>query len=247
VKKSVSKKTGFTLVEVMAAVTIGGFVMLVAVGALKAITSSAKMVDMNINASSEVRYAINLIERDLVNFYRDDNIDNMKIIGTAEESGGSNICHIAFYTVNRMKARAGLPEGDVYEVQYYILEKEGKKNLMRQLWPNPNKEYDPKGIQAVIAEDIEAFEIRYFDGVEKEWSIEWPEEMRSIPQLIQVAIVGKEQSKGTPAMEYTMVNLVRNATASAANSDNSQQIGSGSQGQSSNSGANINNQGSGGR
>ena len=78
-KKVDSKKTGFTLVEVMVAVTIGGFIMLVAVGTLKAITSSAQMVDTNISAAAEVRFAMNLISRDLVNFYRDENNENTKL------------------------------------------------------------------------------------------------------------------------------------------------------------------------
>jgi len=65
------------LVEVMVAVTIGGFIMLVAVGTLKAITSSAEMVDSNISAAAEVRFASNMLSRDLVNFYRDENIENI--------------------------------------------------------------------------------------------------------------------------------------------------------------------------
>ncbi|MBN1806786.1 MAG: prepilin-type N-terminal cleavage/methylation domain-containing protein [Sedimentisphaerales bacterium] len=235
--------TGFTLVEVMAAVTIGGFIMLVAVGTLKTITSSAKVVDTNINASSEIRFAMNLIRRDLVNFYRDDNIENMKIAGATEETSDGNICQLVFYTINRMKARSGHPEGDIYEVEYYLMQNEDKKFLMRRLWPNPNKEYEPAGILTVIAEDIEAFEVRYYNG--EEWSSEWPEETRSLPQLIEIGIVGKEQSKGTPAMESIMVNLTRNATASASSSNSGQQSSQGNQGQSGNPGFNVsNNQGS---
>ena len=158
------KKTGFTLVEVMVAVTIGGFIMLVAVGTLKAITSSAKMVDTNISAAAEVRFAMNLISRDLVNFYRDENNENTKLIGITEESADGNISYVVFYTLNRMKARADQPEGDIYEVEYSLMQDGERSLLTRRLWPNPNAEYDdePHGIQAVIAEDIAIFEVRYF-------------------------------------------------------------------------------------
>ena len=154
VKTGVSRTlslTGFTLVEVMVAVTIGGFIMLVAVGTLKAITSSSKMVDTNINAAAEVRFAMNLIARDLVNFYRDENIENTKLIGTTEESSDGNASYLVFYTLNRMKARADQPEGDIYEVEYSLLKDGERSLLMRRLWPNPNEEYDdePHGIQAV--------------------------------------------------------------------------------------------------
>ncbi len=219
--------TGFTLVEVMVAVTIGGFIMLVAVGTLKAITSSDEMVDTNINAAAEVRVAMNLISRDLVNFYRDENNENTKLIGITEESADGNISYLVFYTVNRMKARADQPEGDIYEVEYSLMQDGEKSFLMRRLWPNPNAEYDdePHGIQAVIAEDIYIFEVRYFDG--EEWSNEWPEEMDVLPQLIEVSIVGKEQSRGTPAMESIMVNLTRSVTAATAASESEEQGGGG--------------------
>jgi general secretion pathway protein J len=231
VKNPDSKKTGFTLVEVMVAVTIGGFIMLVAVGTLRAITSSAEMVETNISAAAEVRFAMNLIKRDLVNFYRDENIQNTKLIGTAEESASGNVSYLVFYTINRMKARADQPEGDIYEVEYSLLQDEEKSLLMRRLWPNPNDEYadEPHGILAVIAEDIEIFEVRYFDG--EEWSNEWPEEMEVLPQLIEVSIVGKPQSRGTPSMESIMINLTRSVTASVAESETSEQGGQGGGGQ----------------
>jgi general secretion pathway protein J len=225
VKKPDSNKTGFTLVEVMVAVTIGGFIMLVAVGTLRAITSSAEMVDTNINAAAEVRFAMNLIKRDLVNFYRDEDIKNTKLIGITEESAEGNVSYLVFYTLSRMKARADQPEGDIYEVEYSLMQDGEKSLLMRRLWPNPNDEYEPGGILAVIAEDIEVFEARYFDG--EEWSNEWPEEMEVLPQLIEVSIVGKEQSRGTLSMESIMVNLTRSVTAAVAASEDSEQGGQG--------------------
>jgi len=225
VKKIDSQKTGFTLVEVMVAVTIGGFIMLVAVGTLKAITSSAEMVDTNISAAAEVRFAMNLIARDLVNFYRDENNENTKLIGITEESADGNVSYMVFYTVNRMKARAEQPEGDIYEVEYSLLQDGEQSLLMRRLWPNPNEEYEPGGILAVIAEDIGIFEVRYFDG--EEWTNEWPEEMEELPQLIEVSIVGKEQSRGSPAMESIMINLTRSVTAAMAASESSEEGGQG--------------------
>ena len=135
---------------------------------------------------------------------------------------------MVFYTVNRMKARADQPEGDIYEVEYSLL-KEGEQSLlMRRLWPNPNEEYEPGGILAVIAEDIGIFEVRYFNG--EEWSNEWPEEIEDLPQLIEVGIVGKEQSRGNPAMESIMINLTRSVTATIASEDDEEGGGGGGQG-----------------
>jgi len=211
--------TGFTLVEVMVAVTIGGFIMLVAVGTLKAITSSAEMVDSNISAAAEVRFASNMLSRDLVNFYRDENIENSKLIGTVEDSEQGS--YLVFYTVSRAKARSDQPEGDIYEVEYYLMKDEDKSLLMRRLWPNPNEEDEPGGILSVIAEDIDVFQVRYFDG--EEWSEEWPEEMDVLPQLIEVNIVATPPSRGTPAMESFIANFTRSVVGAVAASESGEQ------------------------
>jgi len=222
-----SKKTGFTLVEVMVASTIGGFIMLVAVGTLKAITASAEMVDSNISTAAEVRFVSNMLERDLVNFYRDESIENTKLIGTVGESGEEGISYLVFYTVGRSKARADQPEGDIYEVEYYLMKDEEKSLLMRRLWPNPNDEEEPGGILAAIAEDIDVFEVRYFDG--EEWSTEWPEEMEVLPQLIEVNIVAKPPSRGQPTMESFIVNFTRSVVGAVETLESGEQ-GQGGQG-----------------
>lgn len=219
------------MVEVMVAVTIGGFIMLVAVGTLKAITSSAEMVDSNISAAAEVRFASNMLSRDLVNFYRNENIENTKLIGTVEETGQGSISYLVFYTISRAKARSNQPEGDIYEVEYYLMKDEDKSLLMRRLWPNPNEEDEPGGILSVIAEDIDVFQVRYFDG--EEWSGEWPEEMDVLPQLIEVNIVATPPSRGTPVMESFIANFTRFVVGAvdASESGGQEQGGQGGGGQ----------------
>ncbi|MHC4464731.1 MAG: type II secretion system protein GspJ [Planctomycetota bacterium] len=229
----ISRTTGFTLVEVLVASTIGTFVALVAVGTLRAITASSEMVEYNISAAAEVRFASNMISRDLVNLYRDENRRNTKLIGMVEESEQGSTSYLVFYTTSRAKARIGQPEGDVYEVDYYLLKDEEQSVLMRRLWPNPNEEDEPGGILTAIAEDIDVFEVRFFDG--EEWSSEWPEEMEILPQLIEVNIVAKVPSRGEPAMESFIVNFIRSAVGTAGTVESDDQEGSGeeSSGQSS--------------
>ncbi len=210
-KKMLSKRTGFTLVEVLVASTIGVFIAMVAVGALRAIIASGEMVDGNINAAAEVRFAANMIARDLQNFYNDDDIDNTKFIGTIEPlENDSYTSYLIFYTLGRTKARFDQPEGDLYEVEYYLMQEEENSSLMRRLWPNPSKEYEelePRGILTVIAEDIAAFEVQYFDG--EEWSEEWPEEMQSLPDLVSISIVARQPDSSNPPAETIIINLAR--------------------------------------
>jgi len=206
-----SKKTGFTLVEVMVASTIGAFISLVAVGTLKAVIASNEHVDININTASEVRFASNMIAKDLVNIYRDEDIQNTKFIGTVEDQTEYSTSDLIFYTNNRTKARATEPEGDIYEVEYYLIKNEETSSLMRRIWPNPNDEFEPGGILTTISENIDLFEIRYFDG--EEWYAEWPEDMETLPDMIEVNIVAKPQNGGIPIMESFIVNLTRSVAS----------------------------------
>jgi type II secretion system protein J len=203
-----SKRTGFTLVEVLVASTIGVFIAMVAVGALRAIMASAEMVDSNINAAAEVRFAANMISRDLQNLYNDGNIQNTKFIGTVEPLEQDNYTsYLIFYTTGRTKARIDQPEGDLYEVEYYLMQEGETSSLMRRLWPNPNKELEPGGILTVIAEDIATFDVQYFDG--EEWSEEWPEEMQALPDLVAISIAAKQSDRNNPPAESVIVNLAR--------------------------------------
>lgn len=198
------KRTGFTLVEVLVASTIGAFIALVSIGALRAVTASTEIIEKNINTAAELSFASKMLKRDLVNIYRDKDRKNMRLIGMADESNNG---YLVFYTIGRAKARAAEPEGDMYEVEYYLLADEDKSVLMRRLWPNPNEEFEPGGILTAIAENIEVFEVRYFDG--EEWGYEWPEEMEILPLLVEINIVAKQTEPGQLTTNSIIVNLTR--------------------------------------
>jgi type II secretion system protein J len=204
------KSAGFTLVEVLVASTISVFIALVAAGAIRTMTASNDAVDQNINAAAEVRFAAGMIARDLQNFYRSDSMENTRLIGTLEQlTGETSASYLVFYTVSRIKARADQPEDDIYEVEYYLAQEEEKSMLMRRVWPNPNKDLEPGGMLTVIAEDIEAFEVQYFDG--EEYTYEWPEEMQTLPKLITVTLTAKPPGRGVGPMESFVVALSRSA------------------------------------
>jgi len=201
------KKSGFTLVEVLLASMIGAFVALVAVGTLRAISASAEMIENNISTSSEARFASKVIARDLLNLYRDTDLEKAKLVGLAQETGRDVVSCLSFYTVGRTKARIDQPEGDVYEVEYYLLKEQEKRALMRRMWPNPDKDAPPGGIMTAIAEYIDVFQVRYFDG--EDWQLEWPEDMKSLPELVEVTIVATRRSRTDTAIESFIVNFPR--------------------------------------
>jgi type II secretion system protein J len=199
---------GFTLIEVMIASTIGAFISLVAVATLKSVIVSNEMVDQNIESSSEIRFAANMIQKDLVNFYNTPDINNTEFIGTIEELDSYRTPIITFYVINRTKARPAQPEGDIYEVEYYLKQSGEESGLIRRMLPNPDPNMTTLGIESVIAENINSFEVSYYDG--QEWYDDWPQDIGTLPQLIEVVIEAKQTGKGLPIVEFFVVNFARN-------------------------------------
>jgi len=214
-----SKKSGFTLVEILVASTIGTFISLIAVSTLHTVISGSDMVDRNLNAASEVRFASNLLTRDLTNYYHADNFEDTEFYAITEAYTEFDTAHLIFYTVNRAKARIYEPECDIYEVEYYLEpDKNDEENLLlkRRVWPNPNLEFEPGGILTTIAENIEYFDVTYYNGEDATWYSEWPEDMEGPPDLVEFTISTRPLGLGNYISETILVNLVRQVNQTEA-------------------------------
>ncbi|MHC4124806.1 MAG: type II secretion system protein GspJ [Planctomycetota bacterium] len=201
------KVKGFTLIEVMVASIIGAFVAFVAIGALKAVSVSAESIDNVIDVRAEVRFASEMIKKNLLNLYRDVDRKRMKLVGAVEEVEDRQTSLITFYVTNRAKARIGQPESDVYEVEYLLHRDEEKSTLMRRLWPNPSEDLEPGGILTRIAEGIDVFSVRFFDG--DQWLGEWPEDMRNLPEMVEVVLAANRKNSNDFVVESFFVNFAR--------------------------------------
>lgn len=202
------RRRGFTFVEVTAAVAIGAFVTVVAVGALKSVSDGARTVRLHSEMAAEMRFVTNLLRADLENLYKDAKIKHTKLTGGLPLSGDSEQITLAFYTILHQQARVGMPESDIYEVEYGIMEREDKHVFVRRVWPNPDKERDPGGVMTILAEHIVDFRVRFYDG--EQWTEEWSEEeTRTLPDLIEVQIVGQWEKNHRPVIRNFMINLVQ--------------------------------------
>ena len=219
---------GFTLAEVLVASTLSTFIALAALGALKAVTDSSQRVNRATETASEVRFASRMIARDLANLYRDTDPKNMKVVGTSQSSDAGGPVVLTFYTIGCTKARSGQPEGDIYEVEYLLSKSDDpdadvekpKHVLLRRLWPNPDKQREPGGILSPVAENIDIFEMRFYDG--RQWVSEWSEELQSIPEMIEVTLATVPEGRGNPVVEKFTINFPRMAARTGAPSGEGQ-------------------------
>jgi len=201
------KNSGFTLLEIIVASVIGAFVALTAVASLRAITAGREKIDHNINLAGELRYAADMITNDLTNLYRDSEMQNTKLIGETKTVGRDRTNRLVFYAVNRIAARPGKPEGDVYEIEYYLQKKEQDSALTRRLWPYPDRDQRPGGIITVMAQNIVDFNIRYYDG--DEWLEEWSEEMKELPEMVDISLSAKLPEQKSVVSHTFLVNFAR--------------------------------------
>jgi hypothetical protein len=88
---------------------------------------------------------------------------------------------------------------------------------MRSLWPNPSIDYVPGGILMPIAEDIESFEVTYYDG--QQWQHVWPEEMETLPDLVEVRLILMRSETSEPVISSFIMNYARSTGSEAEESE----------------------------
>lgn len=183
---------GFTLLELLIASIIGSFIALVAVGALRAVTAGRTLVYRNIAAADEIRFAVELLRNDFENMVRDDTAQS-RIVGSFAEQNQDMVTSLKMRIISGAPARPQQPESDIYEVEYFLGGSDEQSMLMRRLCPivgHENTELTRGGILTAIAQNIVAFEVRYFDGAE--WQIEWPAEQNLLPQIVEATLTAVE-------------------------------------------------------
>jgi hypothetical protein len=152
----------------------------------------------------------------MINFYRDPDLNNVKLLAYADFSEYGAADDIVFHTVNRIKARPQYPEGDVYEVEYgLIFDEENKPFFMRRLWPNPvildpmlGVELPPMGVVTILSENIVSFDVLFY--FEEQWLEDWPEEMAGqLPDLIAVSLAYQPEGRPNIFKHSFFVNFPR--------------------------------------
>jgi type II secretory pathway component PulJ len=197
------------LAEVLAATSIGAFVALVAIGALRSTSSGASMVQDRSDRAVDLRFAARRVALDLENIVRGTDPNYFRFITGLESSGYGDQAYLTFWTVSHEKVRVDQPEGDVYEVEYYVAQKDDRTVLMRRVWPHPDPNVDPGGVLTVLSDQVAMMKVSCFDG--EKWVSDWLETAQELPQLIEVSLVGTAPEGGVPSVESILV--IVNTTA----------------------------------
>jgi len=219
------KERGFTLIEIMVASAIGAVVAVVAVATMQSVVAARDKCALIDSLNGEVNYVCELLKRDLQNLYRDRENGSL-LESQMQESGDALFPSFRFFTIKRNKLRFDEPEGDVYQVHYFIKldEETQKKTLMYRCAPviaglEEEEEMSSGGIMMPVSENVSQFEVSFYD--DKQWHEEWVEDNGDLPELIEITFsCGADESRDIVSRNV-LLNIPR--LSGEVSADDSQQ------------------------
>ena len=187
------KRNGFTFVELLLAVVIAAFVTITAAAAMRGIAAGRQRHEDLTVLSDAMRYACDAVRTDLSNLYRNGDYRKARfVVDWRDPTDGVSSQTLNFYTVSGIHARPDQPEGDVYEVEYFItVDPDTQRSiLMRRYCPTvPGVKVDEslaaQGMLFPLAQYITTMTIRCYDG--SEWQDHWDDQSGRFPILAEVA------------------------------------------------------------
>jgi prepilin-type N-terminal cleavage/methylation domain-containing protein len=187
-KQAGNKSHGFTLLEMLISAVLAAFIALVAMAGLRGVTAVRATVDRHSESSDELRIAAEQIRTDLANVMPLGRI--VRFEGQVSQDGSATSPRLILRTFSSHKARKDMPESELYEVEYFVVENNSVKTLMRRVCPitgidsTTSEEKTDGGILETLAEPIVSFDVGYFDS--GNWSSTWSADNQRPPQLVLI-------------------------------------------------------------
>jgi general secretion pathway protein J len=174
------RQAGLTLLELLIALTILAFMMVIAWSTIIQTTRTKKDMESVQDRYHTVRATLGTIERDLTMAYLSSNEDqtlpDKRTMFILDQAGGSD--RLTFSAFAHQRFYADAPESDQTVLSYFIADdrdKPGHKNLYRfeseRLAP---ERWDTlPGASELLMDDISRFEVLFWNPKDAEWQEDW--------------------------------------------------------------------------
>lgn len=211
---------GFTLIEIVIAVTITAFIgatMAIAfngaVGAKDTVEATSERYRMLRAAMSRMTREISaayISERYDAKRYRDAFDRPTNFVGTREKLMFTSLAHQRLY--------GDAKESDEMVVEYYVrssTEKnvKGRTDLIRRERPQIEERMDRGGTEDVLFEDAKKIEFQYWNSERKQWDDEWDtrrtEKKSILPTRVRVVLTAIDET-GKEARYTTQMRIALN-------------------------------------
>jgi prepilin-type N-terminal cleavage/methylation domain-containing protein len=185
----------FTLVEVLAALTIGSLLVAAAVSATRALSGTRRVVDRQVQRQEAARAAIEAVVAGLRNVRRDPIRDEPIIVGTRERDG----VRIDLLVIGDTRCRPEGAESDQYELSFFLGRPTGRPWTALMCRKDHAFDDQPRdgGMVMVVAEPIVGLEFAYLaDG---QWQEEWSALSTTPPEAVRVTVTAIDVEEGPSA------------------------------------------------
>ncbi len=185
-------KAGFTLVELLVALLMTVLLVGSATAMLRSVARAREVIGTRVHGEQEAMVALKTITNALRNAYRPVTDDDVLLEGVLERSEPFPVSRVRFRAVERRIIRAGQPESDVHEIEFFIRDDGEHRALMRRTDPTRNPPPDGGGVVEPLALDVVGLDVEYLDG--QKWVDRWPETQKRWPLAINVSLIYRADS-----------------------------------------------------
>jgi general secretion pathway protein J len=211
---------GFTLMEVMVAVSITALMGTIVAMAFQTGFRAKEVVEGEAEHYRMVRVALNRMAREVGSAFvsdrydpkrfRDSNDRPTNFVGERDRLLFTTFAHQRLYTDSK--------ESDQAVVEYFLensTEKgaRSRQDLKRRVNPNVGERMDRGGTTDVLFEGVKKLEFEYWDSERKEWESEWDtrrnEQKALLPTRVRITIVALDEN-GKEARYTTQTRIMLN-------------------------------------
>jgi general secretion pathway protein J len=205
-KKTACAK-GFTLIEILLAFLILGIVLTTVLASFNAVFSTTDALDSGSRYFEMAKNCLNRMTQDLQALYVrqpplykkpefNDPPDLYRIVGSTAETGGTGFAALRFASSAHIQLEKSRRDG-IAEIVYYVQARDDGNMVLKRadnLYPYP--EFEEKGADPVLCNNLKSLEFKYYDtdGDEfDEWDSDSDEYAYATPAAIRIRLeIGNE-------------------------------------------------------
>lgn len=189
-----AKQHGFTLIEILVAVAVFGFL---AAASFTTLNSVLKTREFNDNATESLRQlqmSMTILQRDFMQLtdtsINDEYGDPLPPIYTPTDNSS-----LVEFTHSGWHNPANRPRSNLQRVAYVL--EDGK--LYREYWPQLHRGRELQPIRAVLLKNVEEVEFEFLDENKERWQEQWPppnlDQAPGLPIATRITITFKDETQ----------------------------------------------------
>jgi len=218
------KRRGFTLLELLVAISILAMVSVLIYGAFSSMRRTKEGLERIQDRYREGRIAMQRVTRELSSAYLSQHVPLDQALTMAQTgfigTRGNPADRVDFTAFANTRRDRDAHESDQAEISYYGSSNpdgSGTTDLVRRISTRPDLEFQRGGRVEVLATDIDLFELEYFDAQTGLWTDTWDSTQTvgqpgRIPYLLRITLIlnsGRRSESGSGRKRIRLMSTVQ--------------------------------------